>query len=53
MKKYQLLFKFSDVIRTIEANSKEKAEELAQEILGDEPVGHDSFCYDVEVEEHE
>lgn len=53
MKEYEILFKFGDVVRTIEAENQQKALEIAQEMLGNEPIGHDTFCYDVEAEEVE
>jgi hypothetical protein len=55
MKEYTIIYKFSDVIQTITAETKEEATEKANKLLEDEntdPIGN-TDCYEVEVEEVE
>ena len=52
MKEYQVIYKFSDVIQGIEAESLEEAQELADGLLeGEQSPQYDTACYEVEVEE--
>lgn len=53
-KEYQVIYKFSDVIDTIEAHSKEEAEQIADERFNSEnSPDKDTSCYEIEVEEEE
>lgn len=52
MKEYSVIYKFSDVIDTIEAETQEEAERMANEkLLSDYNPQNDTYCYEVEVEE--
>ena len=52
MKDYQAIYKFSDVIETIEAKSLEEAKKIANErLMSDYNPQNDVICYDIEVEE--
>ena len=52
-KEYEVCYKFSDVIETIEARNQEEADQIADERL--EKSKHnpqeDTYCYEIEVEE--
>lgn len=52
-REYQVIYKFSDVIETIEARSKEEAERIAEERI--EKHRHnpkeETYCYEIEVDE--
>jgi hypothetical protein len=48
MKKYQIIWKFSDVITEIEAESLEEAKQKAEEETAPK---EDTYCYETEVEE--
>jgi len=50
MKKYQIIWKFSDVITEVEAESLDEAQENAE--YGVAPI-EDTYCYGVEAEEIE
>ena len=53
-KEYQVIYKFSDVIDNIEAESKEEAEKIAESrLMSDYNPQNDTTCYDIEVEEVE
>ena len=54
-KEYQVFYKFSDVIETIEASSKGEAEEIADKRIksGRINIKGDTYCYEIEVEEEE
>jgi len=54
-KEYEVIYKFSDVIETIEAGSKEEAEEIADERIEKDRYSpkDDTSCYEIEVEEIE
>lgn len=47
--KYEVIFKFGDVSRIIEADSKEEAEKKAEKMFKE--VKEDTYCYEVEAEE--
>lgn len=52
IKEYQLIFKFSDVIVNIDAESKEEAKIRADDMLmSDYNPQNDSVCYDIDIEE--
>ncbi len=50
---YQVYYKFSDVIETIEAKSYEEAEKIANKRIGNKKNNptEDTYCYEIEVEE--
>ena len=50
-KEYQVTYKFSDVINTLEAESQEEAEKIAQDLLDNNEQQGESHCYEIEVEE--
>ena len=52
-REYQVIYKFSDVIETIEAHSKEEAQEIANNLLGNpkNTLKNETYCYEIEVEE--
>ncbi len=51
-KEFQVIYKFSDVIDTIEAETQLDAEVIANERLeSDQTPAQDTRCYEVEVEE--
>lgn len=54
-KEYQVIYKFSDVFETIEAGSKEEAEQIADDRVESDRYNpkHDTSCYEIEVEEGE
>ncbi len=54
-KEYQVIYKFSDVIETIEAGSQEEADQIADKRLesGRYPPRDETSCYEIEVEEVE
>ena len=53
-KDYQVIYKFSDVIRTIKATSPEEADRIAnselENISGDDHPISDTNCYDIEID---
>jgi len=51
MNEYQVTYKFSDVINTLEADSQEEAEKKADELLEKNEQQGETYCYEVEVEE--
>ena len=51
MKEYTVLYKFSDVIITVEAESKKEAREISDTRLTNDEIKEDTYCYEVEVEE--
>ena len=55
MRQFQIIYKFSDVIDNIEAETKEEAERIANERAynGDEETcpSNNTECYEIEVEE--
>src|SRR3990167_4727078 len=57
IKQFQIVYKFADVINNIEAETKEEAERIAQDMLdcGDEEVNpiKDTECFEIEIEEVE
>ena len=54
-KEYEVYYKFSDVVETIEAGSKEEAEEIADERINNKKynIENETYCYEIEVEETE
>ena len=53
-KEYNIIYKFSDVMDVIEAESKEEAQKLADARIESEENPHqDTKCYEVEVEDVE
>ena len=52
-KEYQVIYKFSDVIETIEANSKEEAKQIADDRVESDRYNpkEETYCYDIEVDE--
>ena len=53
-KEYQIFYKFSDVVETIEAKSKEEAEQIANERINTQKynIKKETYCYEIEVEEN-
>lgn len=53
-KAFEVIFKFSDVVDTIEAENEEEAERLADEKLkSDCNPQNNTYCYGIEIEEIE
>lgn len=50
-KEYQVIYKFSDVINTFEAENQEEAEKFANDLLEKNEQQGSSECYEIEVEE--
>ncbi len=51
-KEFEVIFKFADVIQTIEAETEEKARELAHQYFNsDKDPKDDTYCYETEVSE--
>lgn len=48
MAKFEVIYKFSDVIREIEADSLEEAQEIADNDIAPK---EDTYCFDTEVEQ--
>lgn len=54
MKEFEVTYKFSDVIDTIEAETEEEAQKIADErLLTDYNPQQDTTCYEIEVLEIE
>jgi hypothetical protein len=53
IKDFEVTFKFNDVINTIEAETKEEAEKIANDLLNKDLLQSISKCYEIEVEEQE
>lgn len=53
-KEYNIIFKFSDVVQTIEAESEEEAQQKGWDILAEDINFIESInCYEIEIEEIE
>lgn len=52
MKEFEVIYKFSDVARTIKAKSKTEAETKAHENIENngEEIENETYCYGIEVE---
>jgi len=52
-KEFEIIYKFADVIRTIKAENKDEAKNLADIELEKENsnIKEDTYCYEIEVDE--